>query len=55
MCEEQYKPIDEEMLYGVPVEEQPKTDPDRNFFDEHQAIVNDKATNENTDCTDYKT
>ena len=28
MCDDKYKPIDEEMLYGVPVDEQPDPDPD---------------------------
>jgi len=39
MCEDGYNQIDEEMLYGVPVEDQPQTDPERNFFDEGQAII----------------
>jgi len=34
-----YQPIDEEMLWGVPVEDQPDPNPDRNFFDEQQAIA----------------
>lgn len=38
MCDEDYKPIDEEMLYEVPVEEQPQSDPKRNFFDECQPV-----------------
>jgi len=39
MCDEDYKQIDEEMLYGVPVEDQPEPDPDRNFFDEGQPVT----------------
>ena len=46
MCEEQYKPIDDEMLYGVPVEDQPKPDTERNYFDENQAIKNEELKGE---------
>ena len=34
-----YEPIDDEMLWGVPVDELPQADPERNIFDEQQAIV----------------
>ena len=40
MCDEGYKQIDEEMLYGDPVGEQPQPDPERNYFDEGQLIKN---------------
>jgi len=33
-----YEPIDDEMLWGIPVDEQPQDDPDRCFFNEQQAI-----------------
>ena len=33
-----YEPIDDEMLWGVPIDEQPQDDPDRNIFDEQQTI-----------------
>ena len=39
MCESEYKPIDDEMLWGVPVDDQPEQDPERNYFDEHQPII----------------
>jgi len=31
-----YEPIDDEELWGVPPEDMPAADTDRNFFDEHQ-------------------
>jgi len=34
-----YEPIDDEMLWGVPADEQPQANPDRNIFDEQQSIV----------------
>ena len=34
-----YKTISDEELWGVPVEDQPQADPDRNYFDEQQAIT----------------
>ena len=39
MCDEGYKQIDDEMLYGVPVEDQPDPEPGRNLFDEAQPIT----------------
>ena len=36
MCE--YEPLTDEELWGVPVDEQPNPDPERNYFDESQAI-----------------
>jgi len=38
MCEDM--PITDEELWGVPDGDQPDTDPDRNYFDEHQPIDN---------------
>jgi len=47
MCDEGYKPIDDEMLWGVPPEEQPKPDSERNFFDEGQGVKeNDNGRND---------
>ena len=37
MCEDM--PITDEELWGVPVEGQPDSDPDRNYFNEQQAIT----------------
>ena len=37
MCED--RPITDEELWGVPVEDQPAADPDRNYFDEQQGIT----------------
>jgi len=45
MCDDDYKQIDEEMLYGVPVEDQPEPDTKRNLFNEAQPI-----TTKNTAC-----
>jgi len=42
MCDD-YEPIDEEMLYGVPVEDLPEQDPERNYFDEGQPIKKVKS------------
>ena len=39
MCDDVYKPIDDEMLWGVPVDDQPEPDPERNYFDEHQPVI----------------
>ena len=39
-CDEGYTPIDEEELWGVPVKDQPQLDPERNYFDENQPIIN---------------
>jgi len=33
-----YKTISDEELWGVPVEDQPETDPERNYFDEGQPV-----------------
>ena len=37
MCENE--PITDEELWGEPPEDQPDPEPERNYFDEHQAIV----------------
>lgn len=42
MSDDDYEPIGDETLFGVPVDELPDPDPDRNFFDENQAIVEEQ-------------
>ena len=42
MSDDDYEPIDDEMLFGVPIEDLPETDSDRNYFDENQAVVEEQ-------------
>ena len=54
MSDDDYEPIGDETLFGVPVDELPDLDPERNFFDENQAIVEDQiAENDEGLLNDY--
>jgi len=44
MCEDM--PITDEELWGVPDGDQPDTDPNRNYFDEHQPFRQPEKRNE---------
>ena len=41
VIQDEYIPISDETLFGVPVDEQPQQEMGRNFFDENQAILGD--------------
>ena len=42
MSDDDYEPIGDETLFGVPIDDLPETDSDRNFFDENQAVVEEQ-------------